>query len=189
MYRVENGMLLSKDGKTLIAFPAVGKINSGVVNLPEITTIAHFAFYNCTALTTVSLPETTTIGRAAFCNCTALTTVSLPKAATIGEIAFGVTGSQALTVTLGDTIPTLGIGMFDTYITGAKSVIVKVPDNTAWSGIIGGSFTGPENTGGTYWGEGFRGKGWESGAYGSGSAYGISSAVNENITLTIQAAP
>jgi hypothetical protein len=72
------------------------------------------------------------------------------------------------------------------FVTGdTKIVTITVPDNAAWSGIIGGSFTGAENTtGGPHWGEGFRGKGWESGAYPASPG-----TVNEHITLTIQTAP
>jgi hypothetical protein len=155
------------------------------VTLPEATRIGYDAFQSCTALTTVSLPEAKDIGDFVFQSCTALTAVDLPKATRIGQGAIRETGAVGLAITLGDTVPTLGMDMF-TYITDPKSVTVKVPNNAAWSGIIGGSFTGPEDTGGTYWGEGFRGKGWNSGGvYASGG----SSSVNANISLTIEALP
>jgi hypothetical protein len=154
-------------------------------SLPEATSIGDYAFYGC-ALATVSFPEATSIGDQAFASCTALATVSLPEATSIGNSAFRSTGTtKALTITLGTTVPTLGIRMFDNVSGGPKSVTVKVPNNATWSGIIGGSFTGTENTtGGPHWGEGSRGRGWTSdGAYVNGGT------VNSSITLTIEALP
>jgi hypothetical protein len=178
-YSAQGGMLLSKDGKTLISYPSV----VGDVTLDGITTVGEYAFFGCTGLTTVSLPEATTISQYAFSDCTALETVSLPAVTSIGGYVF-ILCTALETVTLGDTPPTLGVNMFYD-ITGTKSVTVKVPNIPAWSGIIG-SFTDAENTtGGPHWGEGFRGKGWT-----GGGAYPASpGTVNENINLTSTAAP
>jgi hypothetical protein len=67
--------------------------------------------------------------------------------------------------------------------TGKKSVTVIVPATaTDWDGIID-TYSGAEKTGGTYWGEGFRGRGWEKGAYVDDEYYSV---VNENISLTIK---
>jgi hypothetical protein len=161
-------------------------------SFPEATYIGDDAFAGCLDLTKVSFPKATDIGEWAFGTCYALTTVNLPTAQTIGEMAFAVTGTaKNLTVTLGATPPELGTVMFyDIPNTGfgengTKAVIVKVPTEAAgYAAALPATYAGAENTdGGPYWGEGFRGKGWESGAY---SAY---STVNENISLTIQAAP
>jgi hypothetical protein len=197
----DNRMILNKAGTTLIAYPSA----DGAVTLSGITAIGNFAFYGCTALETVSLPAATTIGDRVFESCTALETVNLPNAVTIGFLAFshctsltsvdlpaatsigqnafsrGTGTTASLTVTLGPAIPTLGINMFE-VVTGTKSVTVKVPSGAdAWTGKTG-SFTDAENTtGGPYWGEGFRGKGWTGdGAYVDGGT------VNENISLTIE---
>jgi hypothetical protein len=179
--KVEDGKLLTKDGKFLIGWPTA----TGSVDLPGITTIGSSAFKGCTTLTTVNLPDATTIDPNAFGSCTGLTTVNLPAATHFIWNAFSYTGTGPLVITLGDTPPELRQTIFSGVTGGPKPVTVKVPNNAAWSGIIGGSFTDAENTtGGPHWGEGFRGKGWT-----SGGAYVEGGTVNENISLTIEALP
>jgi hypothetical protein len=153
-YMVESGnKLLTTDGTTLVCWPAA----SGPVDLSGITTISNYAFSGCTGLTSVSLPAVTNIG----------------------PYAFTYTGMGDLTVTLGDTPPELGWRMFFVVSdeSGDKSVTVMVPNNEAWSGLIGGSYN--DTTGN--WGNAFRGGGW------NGTSMFSSTAVNENINLTIKA--
>ena len=50
--------------------------------------ISDYAFYNCSALTTISFPNCTSIGSYAFQSCSALTTVSFPSCTFIGSYAF-----------------------------------------------------------------------------------------------------
>jgi hypothetical protein len=152
-------MILDKTGTTLIAYPSA----SGAVTLTGITSIGPNAFSYCVALTSVNLPAATSIGDGAFKECAALTSVDLPAATSFGSNTFEVllaTGSEALTITLGNTVPTtLGNYMFSASAT-PKTVIVKVPAGaTAWGGIIGSSpYTGADIT--DNWGNGFRGGGW-----------------------------
>jgi hypothetical protein len=131
----DNRMLLSKDGETLVSYPAA----AGVVTLPGITAV----------------------GEGAFEGCTGLTSVSLPLAASIGYNAFSSTGPASLIVTLGAAVPTLGTDMFSS-VSAAKNVTVKVPSgatgygsspaNTAdsnWgNGFRGGGWDGAAATGG-----------------------------------------
>jgi hypothetical protein len=205
-YKVEGGNLLTKDDTTLVGcftvsesvnLPGITTINGGAfygyngyssltsVNFPNATTIGPSAFRDCTNLTTVDLPKAVTIGEIAFSRCTALETVNLPAVTSIGgwAVFHGTGTTKTLTVTLGDTPPELGTGMFY-YVppsseSDTKSVTVKVPDNTAWSSIIG-TYSGSDTT--PNWGNAFRGGGWESGSMGTGT-------VNENISLTIEALP
>jgi hypothetical protein len=185
-------MILDNAGTTLIAYPSA----SGPVTLPGITNVRGSAFQSCTGLTSITLPAATTVGSQAFGDCYTLATVNLPEAASIGgnaflscsslktlnlpkaasidDMAFQATGTQALTVTLGDTVPTLGLSMF--ISAGPKSVTVKVPNTGAWSGKTG-SFTGNNTT--DNWGNGFRGGAWT----GTGMRY--TNTVNANISLTI----
>jgi hypothetical protein len=173
-YKAENGMLLSKDGTTLISWPAA----SGAVTLgTPLTTVGEYAFGGCTGLITVSLPNAASIGGwYAFRDCTALTSVNLPEVTSIDFYVFTNTGGTALTIILGNTVPTLGAGMFQ-LVDSAKAVTVKVPNNPAWSGKTG-TFTGGDIT--DNWGNGFRGGGW------NGSAMVDSSWINSNITLTVE---
>jgi hypothetical protein len=172
-YKGENGMLLNKAGTTLLAYPSA----RGVVILATVTAIDIAAFYSCKSLTEVSLPAATSIGEHAFDNCTSLTEVSLPAATSIGEQAFHHTGETALTVTLGSTVPTLGIRLFH-EVYPAKTVTVKVPSGAAaWSGKTG-TFSGTNAT--VNWGNSFRGGGWDGSAFVSGGE------VNSYITLTVK---
>jgi hypothetical protein len=163
---------------TIADFAFASCTGLGSVSLPRAVTIADSAFASCSGLVSVSLPATG-IGNSAFESCTSLASVSLPKAETIGNAAFA--SCSALTVTLGDTPPELGNGLFHN-VTGPQSVTVKVPNNAAWSGLISGSPYGETTTPFTEnWGNGFRGGGW------GGTAMISIGEVNANITLDIQA--
>jgi hypothetical protein len=113
VYASLNGVLYSKDFKTLINYPVgktdttfnipesvttigfgafAGATNLTSVNIPEgIQTIETSAFMSCSALTSITIPDgVTTISGGAFANCRALLTVNLPESITsIEENAFG----------------------------------------------------------------------------------------------------
>lgn len=71
--------------KTTSTMPALSKVTSlGFKNSPTITEIKKYAFYNCTALTSVIIPYTiTTIGSSAFYGCANITTVMFGTNATM----------------------------------------------------------------------------------------------------------
>ena len=140
-YKAENGMLLSIDGATLIAYPsAAGRVTlDGITSVgdfafddcagletasfPLATTIGNVAFFGCTALETLSLPAATDIGDAAFGRCTSLTSVSLPSATTIGWYAFSYcTGLETLSLSAATSI---GSGAFE-GCTGTKALTVTL---------------------------------------------------------------
>jgi hypothetical protein len=115
------------------------------VYLPAAETIGQYAFYGCYALTEATLPEATIIGKKAFGWCTALTTLDLSAATNIGEQAFVSNSGTALTITLGDPAPTLGVNLFASVF-AAKSVTVRVPfgsvgsyDSTWQTNFCGGN--------------------------------------------------
>jgi hypothetical protein len=174
-YTARNGMLLNKAGDTLIGYPGAG----GSVSLDStVTAIAAGAFYGCTALKTVSLPAAASIGNNAFNGCTALEEVSLPAAESIGGGVFGFTGSTALVITLGNTVPSLGTLIFDDLIASTikKTVTVLIPTGAAaWRGKTE-TYTGSGSV--DNWGNAFRGKGWD------GTAY-LTGPVNSGVTLRV----
>jgi hypothetical protein len=108
-------------------------ISLTTVDLPKVTNFGTWAFYNCASLVTISLPEVTIFGANAFggdnglnpAACTSLATVNLPKVTAFGNYAFN--GCTALeSVTLGDTLPTVGTDTFAN--TGATPALtLKVP--------------------------------------------------------------
>ena len=88
-YSSINGMLYNRDATELIACPA--KIDLAEFYVPtSVRTVADYAFYNCTNLTTVDLSGVEEIGDRLFDGCTALTKVHFGlKLAYVGEDVFG----------------------------------------------------------------------------------------------------
>lgn len=84
-YKSVNGLLLSKDGKTLIR-----GVNGDVTIPNSVTNIGENAFFYCTNLTSVTIPDgVTSIGEDAFNYCSGLTSVTIPDSVTsIGKDAF-----------------------------------------------------------------------------------------------------
>jgi hypothetical protein len=138
-------MLLSKDGKTLIAYPsasyavtldtsitAIGDYvfsdctDLTTVNAPAVTSIGYRAFMNCADLTTVDFPKVTFIGESAFMNCADLTTVDFPKATAIGDYVFSY--CIALTTVNLPEAATIGESVFSD--TGNHALIITL-GNTA----------------------------------------------------------
>ena len=108
-YKSVNGLLLSKDGKTLIAGV------SGDVTIPDsVTGIRESAFEGRSGLNSVTIGSgVTTIGYLAFSGCSGLTSVTMPDSVTIiGEHAFS--GCSGLTsVTIPNSVASIGIYVFD----------------------------------------------------------------------------
>ncbi len=90
-----DGLLLSKDGKTLLQYPGGKSLN---VFIPDgITTIGDFALCSCHDIETVTIPNSvTSIGHDAFSSCWSLTSVTIPQSVTsIGDFAFYGCGALA----------------------------------------------------------------------------------------------
>ena len=86
-YTSVNGLLLSKDGRTLIN----GINGNGKVVIPNsVMNISNCAFNDCEGLTSVTIPASVTnIGSHAFFSCKGLTNVTIPEGVTtIGDWAF-----------------------------------------------------------------------------------------------------
>lgn len=106
-----DGVLFSKDGKTLLSYP---RGRQGSYDVPEgVETIAPFAFAKATALTGVTFPASVhTVGMSAFQSCTGLDSVVLPATISqIGENAFQIYGGIELHVEEGSAAEEYGLQM------------------------------------------------------------------------------
>ena len=96
-FRDIDGLLCTKDGKTLVAAP----FGRDIVNVPEgITAIAESAFSHNQAVKKVILPDgLETIGMCAFAYCKSLKDINIPDTVTdIGATAFSFTGIEDATL-------------------------------------------------------------------------------------------
>lgn len=88
VYRDIDGVLFTKDGATLIAYPCGRK---GSYSVPENTThVADYAFNSCTAVTDIDFPATLkSIGLSTFYGCSGLKNIFLPESVdSVGKMAF-----------------------------------------------------------------------------------------------------
>jgi hypothetical protein len=88
-YRDINGILFSKDGKTLVRYPE-GKTYTSYTIPAGVTAIGYGAFEDCSSLTGITIPNSVTaIGDWAFKDCSSLTGITIPAGVTaIGDWAF-----------------------------------------------------------------------------------------------------
>ena len=95
VYKSENGVLLSKDGKTLVCYPA-GKTDSTYAIPGSVEVIAAQAFAGCTKLETITIPASvTSIGTNPFAGCTGLQTITVNSGNTAYKIENGVLLSES----------------------------------------------------------------------------------------------
>jgi hypothetical protein len=106
-YKDVDGVVLSKDGKILIQYPA-GNVRTAYTIPAGVTTIGGSAFSGCSRLVSVTIPDSVTmIGRGAFVEC-GLTSVTLPIGIT--SIDRGVFGrcSALESITIPENITSIG---------------------------------------------------------------------------------
>jgi hypothetical protein len=163
-YTSENGILYSKDKKTLVAYPA-GKtgtftIPSGVTNIgfeafsfnsltsltipSSITSIGSKAFHRCFNLASITIPNSITeIVDYTFSSCISLTNVTIPNSITkIGSGAF-YDCTSLTSITIPNSVIEIGSDAFD-YCPNLTSVGFKgaIPS----SGMSSDAFPGDLRT-------------------------------------------
>lgn len=123
-FRSVDGVLFTKDGKTLVRYPA-DKAATEYAIPDGVETIAPGAFEYCAALTAISIPDgVVEIGDMAFNGCKSLESLTLPDGVKpIGEYA--LTECDALrTVRTGDGLETIGRRAFG--VGGKQAVALTV---------------------------------------------------------------
>lgn len=133
-YKSVSGLLLTKDGQTIVAVPE----GLASMTIPEcVTDIGEFAFYNCSGLTNIIIPEgVTSIGDFAFRDCSGLTSVAIPDSVTsIGYGAFEL--CQSLTEV---TIPNAVTNIWGSAFAYSGLTNILIPDNV--ESIKNGTFEG-----------------------------------------------
>ena len=111
-YKTVNGVLYTKDGKTLVKYPSL-KTDTSFTVPAGVTSIGDYAFSYGINLTDVILPDSvTSFGYAAFGLCINLVNVNIPESLTyIGDVAF-VYCIYLTDITLPDGITSIGSGAF-----------------------------------------------------------------------------
>ena len=148
-YMSEAGLIVTKDGKTLLAVP--GGLLS--VTIPDsVTSIGSYAFSYCSGLTSVSIPDgVTSIGDYAFSDCSSLTSVTIPDSVTsIGYCAFlGCSGLTSVHITDIAKWCSISFGIdcgnplecaHNLYLNGAKVTDLTIPSGV--TSIRGCAFYG-----------------------------------------------
>ena len=128
-YRSVDGMLLSKDGKTLV------RGVNGNVTIPDgVTRVEDYAFDFCIGLTSVTIPDSvTSIGYDAFEVCSALASVTIGDGVTrIGDDAFREC-TNLTSVTIGDSVTHIGNRVF---MFCSRLPEVTIPDSVASVGML-----------------------------------------------------
>ena len=97
-------------GLTTATIPATVTYNGTTYS---VTSIGEWAFWGCSALTSIILPNSvTSIGGGAFCYCSSLTSITIPNSVTsIGNGAFAYCSSLT-SITLPNSVTSIGDYMF-----------------------------------------------------------------------------
>ena len=112
VYRTIDGVVYTKDLKTIICYPA-GKKDENFVILSGVTSIGNNAFYNCNKLREINIPSSvTSIGERTFDRCENLQEITLPQGViSIGERTFEYC-SNLREITLPSSITNIGNNAF-----------------------------------------------------------------------------
>ena len=139
-YKIVDGVLYSKDDKTLIAYP-IPKSGTTYTIPASVTKIVDEAFSGCSGLTSVTIPASvTSIGNNAFEKCTGLTSVTIPAGVTsIGSFAFNSCSNLA-SVTI--YAKELDMGDMEVFSGNADSRIIYVFNDIVRFGYGWSDYTG-----------------------------------------------
>ena len=127
-YKSMDGVLYTKDQKTLISYPA--KKEGTAYTIPDsVTSIGDSAFSYCSSLTSIEIPDSViSIGDHAFFFCSSLTSIEIPSSViSIGNVAF-CDCSSLTSITIPDGVTSIG----DSVFSGCSSLTsIEIPNSVA----------------------------------------------------------
>ncbi len=139
-FRANTGIvsaILPESVKTIAdsAFAECSRLAS--VSLPGVSSIGRYAFYGCTALTSLQLPPSlSSTGYAAFAGCRALTSLSLAEGVRAVEEGSFVGCTALVSLTLPDSVESVGVSAF----AGCTS-LSEIQCGTGLASIADGAFS------------------------------------------------
>ena len=136
-YKSVDGVLFSKDGKTLLKFPTRKRETNYTIS-NSVESIGSSSFQRCTGLTSITIPDSVKeIDSSAFEGCTGLTSVTIPDSVTsIDWDAFkGCTGLTSITIP--DGVTKIGSRAFS-GCTGLTSITIPNSVTSIGNNAFGG---------------------------------------------------
>ncbi|GHU69552.1 hypothetical protein FACS189450_02630 [Spirochaetia bacterium] len=122
-YTAIDGILFSKSGTELIAYPA-GKGSTAYTIGSSVTSIGDSAFSGCIGLTSVTIGNSvTSIGDSAFSGCRGLASVVINADYVVTNFKSIFDGRSGLSVTIGNSVTSIGDGAFSGF-SGLTSVTI-----------------------------------------------------------------
>ena len=132
VYSSLDGVVFDKGQTTLTMFPP-GRAGTYTIS-ESVTGIGHYAFSDCTSLTSITIPDSvTSIGAGAFSSCSRLSSVTIPDGVTSigGNVFYGCTSLTS--VGIPDGVTRIG----DSAFYGCRSLSsVTIPDGVTRMGIV-----------------------------------------------------
>ena len=139
-YKSIDGVLFTKDGKALIAYPA-GKSETSYTIPDGVTTIASCAFESCIGLTSIYIPESVTnIGNSAFCGCQNLVSVNIPNGVVAIEMQTFLGCSSLKSITIPICVTKIG---YNAFYNCSSLESITIYSKAAW--IYDSEYTMPES--------------------------------------------
>ncbi len=125
VYKSEDGVIYSKDGKSLLFYPS-GRVEESIKVAENVEIIGEYAFANNEDVTNITLPSgITEIGNYSFWGCDKLNKINLPENITkIGDYAF-FECQQLAGLVLPEKLLSIGAHAFD-YCVSVQEL--KIPD-------------------------------------------------------------